>query len=43
MAPFNPLKPIPELQTINSPLEIEVWTEALSNHPDHAWLCQLHF
>ena len=35
--PLNPLKPIPELQTIKTPLKLEVWGEALSNHPDYGF------
>ena len=36
--PPNPLKPIPELQTIETPLKLEVWGQALSNHPDYGFV-----
>ena len=36
--PLNPLKPIPELQTIETPLKLEAWGEALSNHPDYGFV-----
>ena len=36
--PPNPLKPIPELQTIETPLKLEAWGEALSNHPDYGFV-----
>ena len=36
--PLNPLKPIPELQTIKTPLKLEAWGEALSNYPDYGFV-----